>query len=109
VNACSPIWRTTGLGFTPLLVFEYEYRDEVFGAREHEDVRLIRIGVLAQSGVPGDVIVGLSADPAGPVRPRRDGVGARGAHDLLDDLIRPREERRRDGQAERLGGLEVDH
>jgi hypothetical protein len=30
-------------------------------------------------------------------------------HGLLDHLIRPLEERRRDRQAESLGGLEVDH
>src|SRR5215468_4820530 len=28
---------------------------------------------------------------------------------LLDDLVRPRQHRRRDREAERLGGLEVDH
>src|SRR5262249_33664090 len=29
-------------------------------------------------------------------------------HDLLDHLIRPQQQRRRDGEAERLGGLEID-
>ena len=28
---------------------------------------------------------------------------------LLDDLIRPRQHRRRDREAERFGGLQVDH
>jgi hypothetical protein len=31
------------------------------------------------------------------------------AYPLLDHLIRPLQERRRDRQAKRLGGLEVDH
>ena len=29
------------------------------------------------------------------------------AGDLLDDVIRPQQQRRRDGEAERLGGLQV--
>ena len=36
-------------------------------------------------------------------------MGERRAHDLLDDLIRPRQQRRWDREAEGLGGLEVDH
>jgi hypothetical protein len=30
------------------------------------------------------------------------------AHDLLNNLIRPQQQRRRDGKAERFGGLEID-
>src|SRR5713101_4479913 len=42
-----------------------------------------------------------------PLRPARvHGVGE--VHRLLNHLIRPLEERRRDRQAQRLGGLEVD-
>src|SRR5262245_40209761 len=36
----------------------------------------------------------------------RPGLSA--AHDLLDDLVRPRQQRRRDREPEGLGGLEVD-
>src|SRR5882724_6242440 len=41
-------------------------------------------------------------------RPGRDCTGARGEHALFDDLIRTSQQRRRDRQPERLGGLEVD-
>src|SRR5215813_563219 len=37
-----------------------------------------------------------------------ENLGVREADHLLDDLIRPPQHRRRDRQAERLGGLEVD-
>src|SRR5262249_47726423 len=41
---------------------------------------------------------------------RTPATRARGrrAHDLLDDLVGPQQQRRRDREAERLGGLEVD-
>src|SRR6266849_9525441 len=49
-----------------------------------------------------------SARPSLPLRPTRvHGVGE--AHRLLDDLVRPRQQRLRDHQPERLRGLEVDH
>src|SRR5215467_6743337 len=44
---------------------------------------------------------GLSTRPRFTVLPRRSA--------LFNDLIRPQQQRRRDGEAERLGGFEVDH
>jgi hypothetical protein len=74
----------------------------------HGDVADAGPGVGASPQCPERAVVRGHREP-GEADSSTQELAALVEHALLDDLVRPPEHRRRDRQAERLGGLEVNH